>query len=261
MVLTSVEGAMVSLDDAAPEAARFIGEVEPGTHVVRVSAAGYSPYLRTLEIKQGEVVSIDPVLQPLPAQLLVRGEEGATVWVDGRMSGALPLAGTLPVPSGRRLIAVSQSGRRRFELEVQLDRGQHKELDVSLEPTAQRTVSFVTLVIGGASLVAGGVLAAVAGATYEHNRAIYDQHESGTITQEQLLEYETGRQDHEPLVVAAIVTGAVGAALTLTGTGLYLFDEPAPPSLVGAARPATPRARLAVIPAAHGASLVVGAQF
>ena len=261
MVLTSVEGAMVSLDGAAPEAARFIGEVEPGTHVVRVTAEGHNPYLRTLEIKQGEVISIDPLLQPLPAQLLVRGEAGATLWVDGRTSGTLPLVGAVPVPPGRRLIAVTEGGRRRFELEVHLDKGQHKDLDVSLEPTAQRTVSFVTLALGGASLLAGGVLAAVAGATYHHNRAIYDEHETGTITDEQLRDYDSGRDDHGPLVLAAIVTGAVGVAVTLTGAGLYLFDEPAPPSLVGAARPAPARARLAVVPSAHGAWLALGAQF
>lgn len=252
MVLSSVEGARVSIDDAPAEAAPFIGEVEPGRHVVRVAAAGYRPYVRTVQLEPGQVAPIDANLEALPARLLVRGDDGAALWIDGRPRGVLPMTTPIPVAPGRRLIGVTQDGYRRFEIELYLDKGQSKEMDVVLETTAQRTLSIVTLALGGASLVTAGIMAGVAGAKYQATKDTLDAWNAGEpIDEQELQEYRDGRLDHKPFGVAAAATGAVGLALAVTGGLLYLFDDAAPASQVGSSR--TSRWRVGVAPSPGGA--------
>jgi len=236
MVLSSVTGADVTIDDGQAEKVPYIGEIEPGTHRVRVHASGYRAYERTVALRAGDVMPIDAELEDLPAQLLVRGEQDATVWIDGRPLGALPLAAPIAVTPGRRLVAVTKDGFRRFELETRLDRDEHKDLAVALESTSQRTASVVTLVLAGGCLAAGGIFAGVAADAYNRSKDVYDRSKIGNIDASELDAYNQSRTNHEPWTVAAVATGAVGVVLGLTGTLLFVLDEPAAPSQV-ATRP------------------------
>ena len=166
MVLSPIAGAQVAVDSGPSEKAPFIGEIEPGTHTIRVEAEGYRPYERTVPIRAGDIVPMDAVLEPLPAQLRVQGDDGSNLWVDGASIGELPLSAAVPVAPGRHMLAVTKDGYRRFELEARLERGERKELTVELEPTAQRTVSLVTMSLGAASVVAGDSCAIVAADKY-----------------------------------------------------------------------------------------------
>jgi hypothetical protein len=261
MVLSSVEGAQVSVDDAPPETAPFIGEVEVGAHTIRVVADGYRPYVRSVVVRAGDVVPVDANLEALPAQLLIRGDEGATVWVDGRPRGELPLTSPLAVDPGRRLIGVTQEGHRRFELEMQLHNGEAKQMDVALETTAQRTLSLVTLVLAGGSLATAAVMGGVAGAIYQDHRDLEDELRAGGGTPGDLAEYNAGRSSHRPYAAAAIATGVIGLGLGVTGGLLYLIDDPAPASQVGRAEGHPVRIAVDVAPAPEGAHAGVTLRF
>ena len=264
MVLSSVTGAEVRVDSGPTEKAPFIGEIEPGAHIVRVEADGYRPYVRTIQARAGDVVPIDAALEDLPAELLVQGEAGATVWIDGHAMGALPLSTPLSITPGRRLLCVTKDGYRRYELETRLERGERKDLGVELETTTQRPLSIAAMALGGGSLLAGAIFAGVAADQYSRTKDVYDRAQAGNIDGAELTHYDETRGDHQPWVVAAVVTGGVGLTLGVVGGLLFLFDTAPAPSQVEAVEPTrseSPSVTVGFVPSPLGAELGARGEF
>ena len=199
-------------------------DVSAGEHVVAVASAGYTPFTTKRRVIEGQTEIVEAALQPLPAHLTISTEAGADIAIDGK-----PVAnGTLDLPAGAHVVAVTRRGREPVLRQVQLARGETRKLPVALSPTTQRrTVPW--LVIGG-SILAAGAITTGAIALYEDSKVsgLETKRETVGITTDQLgaLRHDTRVRDgfEDGMWVASAAAIAVGA----TAAALYYFDTPAP---------------------------------
>ncbi|MEO8701240.1 MAG: hypothetical protein ABI867_14410, partial [Kofleriaceae bacterium] len=185
-VSVAIEGALITIDGKAVDRYTSL-DVEPGEHIVAVSADGYLPEQRKVMVTNRQAL-VPIELQPRPATLTVTSP-GAHVLVDGRKLSA---SGVAP---GKRLLTVYARGRRAVTRELQLAPGQELALDIPLQPTTQRrAVKWVA--IGGGTLLAGtlitGVVAVIA------NSSAADLRDSTTpLDTEETRRYERLRDRYQ----------------------------------------------------------------
>jgi Tfp pilus assembly protein PilN len=225
MVTTQVEGARASIDGKAGETPLIL-EVRPGKHRIEVEANGYFPAGQQATAVEGRLVVIEVELQPMPAQLTVHAEPGASIHVDGRALGTTPLSRPLEVTAGKHFVAITRRGRYPWARELELTHGKALEVRTRLETTSQRRISFWVL---GAS---GLALAATAGAgvlAYQADSELADlleKYEIGGISQAEaqaILAAEARRDDR--LLITYVGIGTT-VATALAGGILYWFDTP-----------------------------------
>ncbi len=224
-VTTQVDEAMVSIDGGQARTLEPV-EVKPGKHKVVIQAPGYFPEERELYANQSQMTAIDVPLRPMPAKVMIEGRIGAAVTVDGLPMGSLPLVNPLEVDAGERSITVSQNGFVSFTRDYSLARGGETKIKTELGRTRQRIGSFVLfgtgIVIGGT-----GVLMALGSAgAYAQGNDIAKQREKGSITAEQLADYDKFRRQQSELLIGSTVAFNLGAAVGALGFLLYYFDEP-----------------------------------
>ncbi len=225
MVHSTVEGAMVSIDDAEFRDAPVAVDVEPGSHRVRVRAPGHRDALRTVTVPEGVTVPLDVPLDPLPASLRVRGTEGADVWIDGQRNGRLPLPNALTLFAGEHRVAVTRAGRRSFVADLELERGEDRAIDVALARTPQRKASLVALALGGGSLVAAATLTGLAFGAQRRAGDIQRERETTGITADRFAQGQEAWRQRDALRSGAIATAVVGGVLLATGVVLFLTDR------------------------------------
>ncbi len=228
IVESPIAGARVSVDDGEPAKAPLIRELAPGRHQLRVTAPGYRPMERAVVLIAGKVKSLDVSLEELPATLTIRAPPGLELVIDGRPMGTTPRVDPIELGSGTHRVVAGQNGHYPFAQAVSVDRGQAAELDIEMEMTTQRIISWVLFT--GAGIAAAGSL----GLTIA---AFSDQSEAKDILQ-------AAAQDNRPLTVAEAedhnaalsrrenfkrFAGITVAAAALgAGIGLltYFMDEP-----------------------------------
>ena len=232
MITTPIDDARVALDGGKPRAMPFIEEVKPGPHAVVVSAPGYRAVRRQVIAFEGAVMAIEVELVARPARLSIAGAGGAELLVDGESHGELPLAAPLELAAGRHVVTVLARGHEPFTQEIELKRGQARELDVSLRRTRLRAASYVVIATGAAGFVAAGVLGGAAIAREIQAKNIDEARTNGERrTEADRVAYNQALAARNDLRVAAGVTA--GASLLIGGAGvaLFLLDDPAPPAL------------------------------
>lgn len=224
-ISSAAEGADISIDGEVPRAAPVLREVKPGKHTVVVRARGYVDETRELVAVEGSLVAFDIVLRDRPATFEVRGEAGARIEIDGRLSqqGA---SRTFSVAPGRHLVAVSRPGHEPYVREITFVRGEHKKLQVELKTTSRRRISNGFLIAGGVSLVGAGVLGLVALERDGAAADLRDARNTRNITEAERSDYESARGARNDFALAAGLAG--GAAMVLGGLGLalHIFDDP-----------------------------------
>jgi hypothetical protein len=162
MVSSQTAGAVISLDGGKPLEVPLIAEVKPGKHTLRISASGYFEETREIEVGAGSVAALDLPLREKPGRLSLRTLPGAQVTLDGRLVAQTPLTQPLDVEPGRHLLGISKNGYRAWAHEIEVGRDEPKSLEIPLESTTQRKASYVLFGVGAGSVVAGGILAALA---------------------------------------------------------------------------------------------------
>ena len=202
-------------------------DVSPGEHAIAVTAPGYFPAAVKRVAIEGTTDVVEFELQPQPAVLAIRAEDGADVAIDGKPVGTTPLAAQ-QLPAGRHLVAITRRGREGELREVQLARAEHETLDVSLAKTGRRRA--VPWLAGGAGVLAlastATALAALS-ADGDLSKLQDERLETGlTAAQYGDLQHDISRRDGYRdaawvLGGAAIATGAVAAMI-------YWFDTPRP---------------------------------
>jgi hypothetical protein len=228
IVESPIVGARVSVDDGKPAKAPLIRDLAPGRHRLRVTAPGYRPMERAVVLMAGKVKSLDVSLEELPATLTIHAPPGLELVIDGRPMGTTPRVDPIELGSGTHRVVAGQNGHYPFAQAVSVDRGQAAELDVEMEMTTQRIISWILFT--GAGVAAAGSL----GLTIA---ALSDQSEAKDILQ-------MASQEKRPLTVAEAEdhNGAlsrrdnfkrfagitVAAAALAGGIGLltYFLDEP-----------------------------------
>ncbi len=223
LVTCEIESAHVSIDGGDPVPLPATVEVAAGPHRLLTSADGYFDQSKNAIAVDGRLIVEEIALVPRPATIALSGDPGR-ILVDGRPAGDLPTP--IEVAAGPHTLTVLANGRRRWDRSIEVTRGQALDLGVELRATPQRYLAWTAL--GGAALAAaGGALATFGAARANHlARGIEDRRLSAGITPHDLDAYHGHLEDRSAFRGAAIGLYTTAAALALTGTLLYLFDEP-----------------------------------
>jgi hypothetical protein len=229
MVVTEAHGAQVTLDGGAPAPAPLLAEVKPGEHRAHVVAPGFFDGDLTLTAVDGRLVVGEARLEARPASVAVAGERGAQVIVDGKIVGRAPIA-ALELPAGRHVLGVSARGRNYWQQELVLERGGAQSVRPVLELTTQRKAARAMIIVTGVAALVTVAAGAVWGQAEASASNIYDQQQRSMITPAQLDQYNSDRARRDSWRAGTFVALGLTGALALTTTGLYIFDQPRPPS-------------------------------
>jgi hypothetical protein len=223
MVVTEAAHAQVSLDGAPPAPAPLLAEVKRGDHHARVEAPGYFADELTVTAVEGRLVVGEARLRAEPAHLRLVGDRGASLSIDGKPVGRLPLA-TLDLPAGRHQLAVTDGGHEPWAQELTLERGQHTALTAALRVTPQRQAARWLLLASGVAAAATVAAGAVWGQAEAAAGDLYDQQQHGQITTSQLADYNSDRSRRDDWRTGTYVALSLTAALAAITTALYLYE-------------------------------------
>lgn len=148
-------------------------EVLHGTHEFHISRPGYEPQTVEVEVPPGETVTRQVVLSrgAQRATLSIRSNvAGASISLDGLVIASVAQTPTGPaviareVPPGEHLLVAERSGYRAVATRVQVARGQHVEVALSLRAESSGPSPLVWTVagVGAASFVTGAVFGVLA---------------------------------------------------------------------------------------------------
>lgn len=125
----SVKGAYVYVDRQRIGTAPVrTGRLSAGSHQVRIVKDMYVSHEATVEVAEGEVVFLSPVLLPDFAELTLVSEEGADIWIDGEFRGKGRWSGRLP--SGLHAVECRKEGYSSMTQSVEVDVNMAGELIV-----------------------------------------------------------------------------------------------------------------------------------
>jgi hypothetical protein len=131
-----VDGVKVG-DAPLPEPVR----VAAGEHVVGALAPGYLAIRQTATVAGSASVSLSFELQPTEthvAHVDVRcAVPGAEVFIDGRQVGKTPLAASVAVAPGSRVIEIRRAGYTSVRRELSLSDGARSEVSIDLDESSQ----------------------------------------------------------------------------------------------------------------------------
>jgi tetratricopeptide (TPR) repeat protein len=226
MVSSEAAGARISLDGGPPKPTPLIAEVQPGQHVVRVSAEGYFEADRQLVAISGELVPLEVELKERPAVVIVEPSTEADLYVDGSFSGRVDKGSRIELSRGPHQFAFARPGRNLEIQTVKLERGETRRLPVELDWTGQRIAAISILAVSGATLATGVVFTALAVDQENQADRILAQREKEALSPSELADYEDAREERDRYRAVAIGSYAVSAASLVTGAFLYVLDEP-----------------------------------
>jgi hypothetical protein len=218
-VLVANEDALITIDGKTVD--RFTSfDVEPGEHVVAVSADGYFPEQRKVVVANRQA-TVPVELRPRPATLKVTAGD-ARVLVDGRELGAT-------VAPGPRVLTVYARGRQPFVKELVLAPGEDRTVDVELQPTLRRgAVPWVA--VGSGALLLGTIVTSVV-AISASSSAVEIRDSSVPITPAQSDRYRDLVARRDRFRTTSFVLGGASLAVAGVAVWLYLADMPEPAEL------------------------------
>lgn len=257
LVTSQIEGATGAIDRDAKLTGTLplVRDVPPGPHTVVVEAPGYFPKSVNVTAVDGERLPVEVVLEPQPARLVIRGEAGATITVDGRPVGTLPLAAPIEVASGRHLVSVTRRGRVGVAREVEVARGEERDVTTPMRSTGQRRAVKWVMIGGGVLALGAGLAGLDAWRVDGDAAAIRDRANAGGIDAATAARYDELRADRDR--GRQIMWGLAGASVVTVAaaTLLYFFDHDRAEAPVSAAMDVRP------VVSVGGAGLVVAGRF
>jgi hypothetical protein len=211
--------------DGKPVEPDVLQPVTEGDHMLRAEALGYKPAEKRVKVIAGVPAYEQLTLEPLPAQLVIETEDGASIVVDGRGVGEAPLA-AIAVGAGSHVITVMRSGRRAAAREIRVERAQTEHVKIELESTTRRRAVPWVLVGAGGFAVAAAV--AGSGAIYWNSEAVDNRDKliGGDQTQGVLDDYNFDRKYRDRAITGVWVLSGAAVAVGITAAWLYYFDSP-----------------------------------
>ena len=104
-----------------------------GTYSVHVYKRGHTDFNETITVVAGEILDVEAELIPFAGVVTIEGNiSGATVAVDGKFIGTIPL--DKDIPAGKREITVQADGHMPFRQWVDIAPGEPLQLNVFLKP-------------------------------------------------------------------------------------------------------------------------------
>ncbi|MFC1609821.1 PEGA domain-containing protein [Myxococcota bacterium] len=166
-------------------------------------------------------------------------EEGATIKIDGNIVGISPME-SISLGGGMHTVTIHKDGFVQFVRDVAVSAHQETSLNADLRPSAEfvrgyresagfvRNVAWVTLGVGGAGLVASGVLYGVgAGEASDLRKKIRKFKREGSNDKAMHDDIENRNARLGTIDVFTLTTGVVG--LVCLGVGSFLYfagDDP-----------------------------------
>ena len=132
----------VFIDGVEVGTGRVTREVEPGTHVIEIVAAGRAPYRREVVVEQGQREVIDYRLEKLRAELTVVVDPAT---VEALTIGGRPVEleggrGVVELGAGRHTVRAEHPAHHPFEGSVEITGEGPQELSLALEPLPGRVL-------------------------------------------------------------------------------------------------------------------------
>jgi hypothetical protein len=205
VVAVNVPDARLKLDGRPVDTLPHAADVAPGKHHLEVTAPGYAPYQRDVDVPPAAVLPINIELVRAVSRVEVLGVSGAEVLIDGVRVGELPSQG-FSVAAGRHTVEVRQRGYFTLRQTIQSTPGVPQTLRLSAAPTTRRTASWVLVGAGAAATLAGGVLGYLALRKQADAQSLQDQPGMASA-----FEQELGARNDLRLA-AAVTAGAGGVA-------------------------------------------------
>jgi len=201
----------------------FRRPLRPGIYRIEVRAEGRRPWISVAQVRADSVISVHAELDPLPpptGDLTVTANiVGAVVFIDGEPVGFTPVA-LNEIPAGHHRLDIERPGLRSWSDSIIVSPDERVWVTTVLanpEEVSRSTWTWIIGGAGGASLLAGGIVGALALVSKEN----FDDQRNRTPALPLRDDIETGRT----LNAAAdslIVAGAIGV---LTGVVLYFVTE------------------------------------
>lgn len=224
LLITSPNSAQVFLDgETEGEATPFSRVVQPGQHHVRVSAAGFLSDERDLQAVQGRMILTEIRLQPAPGRLDIGANlEGGRIYVDGLAVGNTPLQRSGFSP-GEHEVGIVQRGHQLWLEKVAVEADKTTRLTAQLQPTRKHKIAVYSALTGGATLLAGTVLGAMA--------LVADSSLGQPGTDEAShRSYNDRLSTRNHLATASTVVLSAGLGFLVAAAGLHWFDVPDAPA-------------------------------
>lgn len=232
MISALTSGATISLDGKETTEPTILQVVAPGKHTIMVKAPGYVDEEREVEAIEGALLPVEFSLREKPSFMRIVAPTGALIAVDGEAAGEAPLREELFVSPGVHVVTVTRTGYVPFQASVNVERGALRRVAVSLPRTIQRRVAFGVLATAIVSTLVGVIQTGVAVQAESDAEGILSKSKSQNLSLDELLQYNRTIELRDDLRIGAGVLFGSGVGLALLGTGLYLFDNPAPPAFV-----------------------------
>ncbi len=226
VVTSSVDGAMTSVNGSAKKKMPLPVELEPGRHHVVVTAAGYAPFEKDIDIVSGQTRAVDADLVALPAVFTIVADAGSTVRVNGRAVGKAPFRRPISLVAGTYNIEVTRRGYQLFSRQLVAGRGDSVTLEATLKTTRQRKISYVFLAtaaaVVGISTITG--IAALSANGDAKDLEAKRQRQGITATEAAILNRHISTRDNRVKVTLGLFGAGIAAAAA--GGLLYYLDNP-----------------------------------
>jgi tetratricopeptide (TPR) repeat protein len=226
MIVSEAPGARISLDGGQPSPSPLIREVTPGKHRTRIVAQGFLDVERDVTAVAGELILTEVELSERPSTLYVSAPLGAEVYVDGVYVARGGPSLAVPLGTGRHQLAVGQKGKRLVRREIEVERGKTSTAVVRLEPTAQRSLSELLFIGGGAALGAGVALTAFAVRSENRAETFLARLGNRQVGSAELVSYDASVAERNRYRTAAAISIAGSLGLFVTGLFLHELDHP-----------------------------------
>jgi hypothetical protein len=225
MITSSTPDAHIALDNADDVVSPLIREVEPGEHLIRVTAPGFVESQRKIIAIKGDLVTVDVGLAERPAKLVVIARDGALLSIDGRVQGECPFPKPIELAAGSHLITLSANGYVGLSTERTLARGETTVVRAPMPRTFQRTSALIMFGAAASAVTAGTVFALLANQQDSTARGFLDARGHQQLVPDDRAQYDTTHQDRDKLQTAAFVSFGVGVGFALGGVALLALDS------------------------------------
>ncbi len=220
----ATKGLTAILDDKPIEPFALI-DVEPGEHVVKVTAEGYESVEKKYRAVKGASELVEIPMKAKTAHVTIATEPQTRVMVDGRPSGTIPM-GTLELVAGKHVVTLLRAGREPVARELIVTRGETLSVAVPLRKTTRRRA--VPWVLGGAGVLAIGATATGLVALFADGDAtdLRASIEAGNRPASDARAYDRLVERRDRAVTATWIVGGAAVLAGAVGVGLLLFDSP-----------------------------------
>lgn len=224
LVSSATPGARIVVDGTKEGASPLVEVVSPGKHTVRVSAPGYITEDREIQAVEKVMVPLEITLREEPAYLTLITENGALVRIDGRTVGEAPLTKKLEMKPGSHTVVVSLPGHYSRQETIELHAGKTNTLDVPLNTSRQRILSYGLLGLAGVGFIGATVQGAVLLQQEQSARDILQKTEMGNLSPSELDSFNASVSTAESLRNSTTITTVGASILGVLGVMTYFSD-------------------------------------